>query len=392
MAPARNLGERVTCARRYLKKKPLKHDQDHPRHARWIRQCLSLAARGQSRVSPNPRVGAIVVGESDTVLGQGWHQRFGGDHAEPVALREARQKHGASAVRRATLYVNLEPCNHHGRTPPCTHTILEYGIPRVVAGMADPNPKASGGIETLRLCGVEVAAGVLAKECRRFNEPFIHSLSSTRPLVTLKVAQTLDGRIATATGDSRWITGPEARRLVHAWRANADGVLVGSGTALADNPALTVRHVQGPNPMRFVLDRRGTLPAGLKLFSDGGLTTAVVGPAADPPYIRQLRRHGGAVLRVPERNKHLDLAAMLEKMTIQSLLVEAGPHLAGALLQQELVDRLFIFIAPKVLGSGIPSVDGLATETLDDAMTFKEHCWEQIGDDMLLRGYLRTLS
>ena len=361
------------------------------RHDRWMRHCLALAVRGQSLVRPNPRVGAAVVSSDGALLGQGWHARYGGDHAEQVALSDAAQRHGVSTLRGATLYVNLEPCNHAGKTPPCTRAVLQYGIAQVVAGMADPNPNAAGGAAFLRAQDVTVSMGVRENACRRLNESFSHGLQSDRPLVTLKIAQTIDGRIATVTGQSRWITGLRARCMVHEWRASADGILVGSGTALADNPSLTVRHVKGPNPQRFVLDRTGTLPAHLNLFADGRPTTAIVGPEAAPAYARQLLSAGGTVVRAPVHAGHLDLKAVLERLTVQSLLVEAGPRLASALLRQDLVDRLFIFVAPKVLGSGRLAVNGLRVTALDDAIVFAEHHWEPVGQDMLLRGYLRRV-
>jgi len=366
-------------------------DQETKAHEYWMRRCLALAARGQSPVYPNPRVGAVVVSEEGVVLGEGWHARRGEGHAEPTAIADALQKHGNEAIHNATIYVNLEPCSHTGRTPPCTQAVLKQGIPRVVVGMADPNPRAAGGADVLRSHGVQVTMGVLEEACKRLNEPFLHSLCSTRPLVMLKIAQTLDGRVATSTGHSQWITGRPARRRVHAWRADTDGILTGSGTARADNPSLTVRHVQGPNPRRFVLDRKGALPSHLHLFSDGVPTTAIVGPEARPAYAEQLQERGGAILRIPEKDGHLDLQKLIHQLGVHTLMVEAGPRLATALLRKDLVDRLFVFVAPKVLGGGMASVDGLNFATMDRSITFAGHTWEQVGDDLLFCGYLRSL-
>ena len=298
--------------------------------------------------------------------------------------------------------MNLEPCNHHGKTPPCTDLILEKGIPRVVVGMADPSEGAGGGLARLRDRGVAVTTGVLETPCRRFNEAFLHHLATGRPLVTLKIAQTLDGRIATETGDARWISGQAALRLGHQWRAELDGILVGSGTARHDDPALTVRRVEGRQPQRFVLDRAGTLPPHLKLFTDAFRhhTTAVVGEAATPTYADALLTHGGRLLRLPETDDHLDLGALLQHLgrdggrdglPLHSLFVEAGPGLATALLQQDLVDRFFLFIAPKVIGSGVPSLAGLGIERLAEALTFAEYSWQQVGQDLLFRGYRRAV-
>jgi diaminohydroxyphosphoribosylaminopyrimidine deaminase/5-amino-6-(5-phosphoribosylamino)uracil reductase len=364
-------------------------------------EALALARTGAGHVSPNPMVGAVLVAPDGTVLGQGAHEVYGGPHAEAQAIQDAGQRHGPEALRDATLYVTLEPCRHHGKTPPCTDLIVEKGIPRVVVGTIDPFPSARGqGIRQLREQGVSVELGVREHACRRLNEAFFHHVETGRPLVTLKVAQTLDGRVATRTGDSQWITGTEARTLVHQWRAELDGVLVGRGTAAHDDPRLTVRHVEGRQPLRLVLDREGTLPPDRTLFTDAHVaqTVAVVGGDRDrPAYADALEDAGGHLLRVPETDDaHLDLRALLQRLgtdaghdaePLQSLLVEAGPGLATALLRQDLVDRFFCFVAPKVVGTGTPSVRDLGITAMDDALTFAECEWDTVGDDMLLRGY-----
>lgn len=366
-------------------------------------RCLDLATRGAGHVSPNPMVGAVLVHADGTVLGEGWHQRYGEAHAEVQAIAEAEQQHGVETLRAATLYVNLEPCSHHGKTPPCTDLILEKGIPRVVVGMTDPFPKVAGqGLARLRDHGVEVTVGVREAACRRLNEAFVHHVDTGRPLVTLKVAQTLDGAIATVSGDARWVSGRPARQRTHQWRATLDGVLVGSGTARQDDPALTVRHVEGRQPLRFVLDREGMLPTHLQLFSDAhrSLTTAFVGVAAAPSYADGLQAAGGRVVRLPETNGHLDLGALLgwlgreggqDGVPLQSLLVEAGPRLATALWEQDLVDRYFVFMAPKLVGQGTPTVQSLGIEKMAEALTFAEHAWETVGDDLLFQGYRRSV-
>ncbi len=370
-----------------------------------MERALARAREGAGHVSPNPMVGAVLVGPDGTVRGEGAHEVYGGPHAEAQAIRDAEQRHGAAALRDATLYVTLEPCRHHGKTPPCTNLILEKNIPRVVVGTIDPFPSAQGeGIRQLRTQGVEVEVGVCEHACRRLNEAFFHHVETGRPLVTLKIAQTLDGRVATATGDSQWITGPEARTLVHQWRAELDGVLVGTGTARSDDPRLTVRHVDGPQPLRLVLDREGTLPPDRTLFTDleAAETVAVTGAERDrPAYADALEAAGGHLLRVPEtEDGHLDLAALLQRLgtdaghdaePLQSLLVEAGPGLATALLRQDLVDRFFCFVAPKVVGAGTPSIRDLGIAAMDDARTFAEQAWEGVGEDMLLRGYCREV-
>jgi diaminohydroxyphosphoribosylaminopyrimidine deaminase/5-amino-6-(5-phosphoribosylamino)uracil reductase len=366
-----------------------------------MKRALALAETGAGTVSPNPMVGAIVVGPDGTVLGKGAHEEYGGPHAEVEAVRSAKNQYGTSVLQDATLYVTLEPCSHHGKTPPCTNLILEHAIPRVVVGTLDPYPEAQGdGIRQLREEGVEVEVGVCEHDCRRLNEAFFHHVETGRPLVTLKVAQTLDGRIATRTGHSKWISGEASRTLVHEWRAALDGVLVGSGTARSDDPRLTVRHVKGRQPQRIVLDREGILPPDRTLFTDDHAdhTIAVVGTARNrPAYADALEEAGGTLLRIPETDDpHLDLPALLDRLgtdgghdanPMQSLLVEAGPGLATALFRQDLVDRFFCFVAPKVVGDGIPVLGDLGITEMTDARTFAEQRWDTVGDDLLFRGY-----
>lgn len=369
--------------------------------ARWMRHCLSLAARGAGGVSPNPLVGAVVLGVDGAVLGEGWHAQYGGAHAEVRAIGAAEAAAGPSALEEATLVVNLEPCAHVGKTPPCTDLILEKRIPRVVVGMRDPFPMVDGqGIRKLTQAGVEVSVGILEPDCRRLNEAYLRHLRTGRPLVILKMAQSLDGSVATSLGDSRWVSGEESRALVHRWRSEVDAVLVGSGTAAADDPSLTVRHVEGRQPLRIVLDRAGALPPNLKLFSDDAVprSIAVTGPEARPAYGPGLLARGGRLLRVAERAGHLDLAELLgtlgkpgtiDERPVQSILIEAGPRLATALFSQDLVDRFYLFVAPKLVGSGRPTLGELSVERMNEALTFSESRWERVGEDLLFRGYRR---
>jgi len=366
-----------------------------------MRRCLELAARGAGRASPNPMVGSVLVGPAREVLGEGWHERFGEAHAERNALSDAERAHPGRSFEDATLYVNLEPCNHHGKTPPCTDIILEKRIQRVIVGMIDPFPAVSGsGIARLRSHGVSVCLGVLEAECRQFNEAFVHRVQTGRPLVTLKIAQTLDGRIAAASGDACWVSGETSRALVHRWRAELDAVLVGAGTAAADDPALTVRHVSGRQPVRVVLDRTGSLPPSLQLFTDAHVasTVAVIGPGARPAYAAALRAAGGRLVVVDEAAGHLDLRTVLDRLgseggpggrRMNTVLVEAGPGLASALLEQDLVDRLAVFIAPKIIGDGAPSFALPGIPRMTDAIRFSEYHWEPSGEDMLFLGYRR---
>lgn len=375
----------------------------------WMDRALALARRGAGFVSPNPMVGAVLVSPSGEILGEGWHGRYGGPHAEVWAVRDARRRGHGDRLRTATLVVSLEPCTHHGQTPPCVDMIIAEGIPRVVAATRDPNPKVAGrGLERLREAGVEVSVGVCERAALRLNEAYLHHVQTGLPLVTLKLAQTLDGRVASRTGDSRWVSGEAARARVHRWRAEVDAVLVGAATARRDDPELSVRHDwpgrpanDDRQPLRVVLDREGRLPRSLKLFADAHAprTVAVVGPEAAPAYAERLSAAGGAVLRIRQRKGHLDLRAVLaalgrgveEHPPVQNLLVEAGPSLATALLQEDLADRLFVFIAPKLLGEGLSGIGDLGSRTMAEARAFAEHHWEVVGEDLLFRGYLRSV-
>jgi diaminohydroxyphosphoribosylaminopyrimidine deaminase / 5-amino-6-(5-phosphoribosylamino)uracil reductase len=375
----------------------------------WMDRALALAVRGAGLVSPNPMVGAGLVRPNGEIIGEGGLGRYGGPHAEVWAVRDAKRHGHADMLRTATLVVSLEPCTHYGKTPPCVDMIIEEGIPRVVVAMRDPNPNVAGrGLERLREAGVEVSVGVGERAAMRLNEAYVMHVRTGLPLVTLKLAQTLDGRVASRSGDSRWVSSEAARARVHRWRAESDAVLVGALTARFDDPELTVRHSwpgrpadDDRQPMRVVLDRAGILPADLNLFGDAyaGRTVAVVGAAAETAYEENLAAAGGILLRVDERNEHLDLPALFGTLgrglggqpPVQSVLVEAGPSLATALLKEDLVDRLFVFTAPKVLGEGLSGIGDLGSGKMAEAFTFAEHHWEAVGEDMLFRGYLRRL-
>ena len=377
-------------------------------------RALALAARGAGAVSPNPMVGAVLLGPDGETWGEGWHGRWGGPHAEVWAARDAERNGWGDRLAEATLVVTLEPCSHTGKTPPCADLVVARGIRRVVVAQEDPFPAVAGrGLARLRAAGAEVLVGVRGSEARRLNEAFRTHVTTGRPLVTLKVAATLDGQIATATGDSRWVSSPASRARVHRLRAETDAVLVGAGTARADDPALTVRAVPleagQTQPLRVVLDRAGALPPTLALFQptpahagSAAPTLAVVAEGTRPAYADALREHGGAVWPMPVRDGHLDLGAVLDRLgageglpptcrPVQSVLVEAGPGLATALLAHDLVDRLWWFVAPKVLGVGTPAVGDLGTARMADALGVVESRWETVGPDALLVGYRRAV-
>lgn len=333
----------------------------------WMRRALDLAKRGTGTVSPNPLVGAVLVA-GGAVVGQGWHQAPGSPHAEVRALEEA----GARA-RGATLYVTLEPCSHFGRTPPCAPRVAQAGVSRVVAALKDPNPLVDGeGLAILKRAGVEVSVGVLAEQAARQNASFLKHVRTGMPHVTLKMAASLDGKVAARDGTSRWITGQEARLEVHRMRAAADVVMVGAGTALRDDPALTVRlpgH-SGRAPLRVVVDGRGVVPETHQVFTDGLAPTLVATTEGAPAERRQAWRGGGAeVLVLDDAGSSLispaSLLAALGKRDLRRVLVEGGPTLAWELVQAGLVDEVVLFLAPVLIGgSGAPGVlmgEGVAT-------------------------------
>jgi diaminohydroxyphosphoribosylaminopyrimidine deaminase / 5-amino-6-(5-phosphoribosylamino)uracil reductase len=359
----------------------------------FMREALRLAAKGQGRTSPNPMVGAVVVA-GDTIVGRGYHEHVGGPHAEVNALRNAGEKADG-----ATLFVTLEPCNHFGRTPPCTRVVAESGIRRVVVGMADPNPHvAGGGAACLRDRGITVEMGVLERACRLLNQAFIkHSLTGL-PLVTLKVAATLDGHTATRSGDSRWISNERSRRFVHRLRCFSDGILVGIDTALADDPELTARLRKRPpcrQPVRIVLDSRLRLRATSRLVRTAREIPVWAACVEDAPRENELelRTAGVVVLRLPGDKGRVDLPSLLKecgKGQLTSLFVEGGSRIAGAFLEHHLADDCHFFYAPKILGDreAVPMVQGFPRERMAEALPVYDLRVRRFGEDVMLSGRL----
>ncbi len=350
--------------------------------AMWM--ALELALKGSGFVSPNPRVGCVIL-KDGRVIGKGWHQYAGGPHAEVVAIRSATED-----VAGATLVVNLEPCTHYGKTPPCTDLIIEKGIARVVIGMLDPNPVVHGkGVEHLRQAGIEVVTGVLEEQCRWINRFFTKYIRTKLPYIILKVAQTLDGYIATTRGSSKWITGAESRKRVHQLRAEVDAVLVGGRTARLDNPSLTVREVTGRSPKRVVLDPELSLPLKMNLFLDPYRRQTIVACAqeyADSHKAGDLRLSGVEVVAVPEAEPgRLDLCALLQILgdkEITSILVEGGAQVFTSFVRAQLVDEFHFFIAPKFFGKGMPVFDGLEVAGLNEAYQVLPLSCESVGRDL----------
>lgn len=356
-----------------------------------MRRALDMARRGSGYVSPNPLVGAVIVGPDGGIIAEGWHEQFGGPHAEINALRAA-EGHDLS---QATMYVTLEPCSHHGKTPPCTDALLASGIRRVVVAMRDPNPIVSGrGNRILREAGIEVNVGVLEKEAQLLNESYLHFIRTGRPFVTLKVAQTLDGFMALPNKESQWITGELARERVHMMRAAYDAVMIGAGTAREDDPSLTVRlGVNGRNPHRIVLDEELSLPGHLKLFNDEVKDRTIVFTThmhAASARADELREAGVQVLAVDGSPMGVDLEqvfAALGRMNMGSVLVEGGAMLAGSMIKERQAHKMVVFIAPKLIGHGLQPFAELAVEHLADAHTFSIHRTEMVGEDVMVVAY-----
>jgi diaminohydroxyphosphoribosylaminopyrimidine deaminase/5-amino-6-(5-phosphoribosylamino)uracil reductase len=349
---------------------------------------LTLARRGLGRVWPNPAVGCVLVQADGTVIGRGWTQQGGRPHAEVEALARA-----GTAARGATAYVTLEPCSHHGKTPPCADALIAAGVSRVVAAIEDPDARVSGaGIARLRAAGIGVTVDVLAAEAREVNAGFFTRIDEGRPLVTLKLATTLDGRLATHAGESRWITGEAARQRAHLLRANHDAVMIGSGTALTDDPHLTCRlpGLEDWSPVRVVLDRRLRLPLTANLVASARVTPTWL---ATLPGGDGARRHayvdaGVEVIEVPADDSGdlslPELMRLLGQRGLTRLLVEGGSHAAAALLRDRLVDRLAWFHAPGLMGGdGLPAVQAFGIDRLDDMPRFVPAGRVRVGDDVL---------
>ena len=367
---------------------------------RFMRLALRLAFRARGQTSPNPLVGAVLV-RSGRVIGQGWHRKAGEPHAEIEALLDAKRR-GENA-QGSTLYVTLEPCCTHGRTPPCTEAILAAGIKRVVVAATDPNPKHAGrGFRLLTKTGVKVSHGVLAGEATRLNEAFNHWIVRRTPFVTVKSAMTLDGKIASASGESKWITGETAREEGMKLRAGADAILVGVNTVLADDPSLTVRlrensklKVQSSRLRRIVLDTQARTPLKAKLVTDqwAGLTTIVVGRDASARRVAALARHV-TVLRAPvRRDGKLNLRWLLRQLgreNVTSLLVEGGGEVNASFLLNRLAQRIVFFYAPKVLGGkkARHAVAGDGATGWEDNLTLREVEWRRVGADLMLNALL----
>jgi diaminohydroxyphosphoribosylaminopyrimidine deaminase / 5-amino-6-(5-phosphoribosylamino)uracil reductase len=355
----------------------------------WMRRALALAERGRGHVEPNPLVGAVIVRDGQ-VVGEGWHQRYGAAHAEINALAAAGE-----AARDGTLYVTLEPCCHHGKTPPCTEAVLRAGIRRVVAAMTDPFPQVAGqGAACLRAAGVTVEVGLLEAAARRLNAPYLKLLATGRPYVHAKWAMTLDGKIATRTGDSKWISGDASRRRVHELRGRMDAIVAGIGTVLADDPLLTARPPGPRTPVRILLDSHGRLPLRSRLAATAQETPTLIVTAGALPdeQAEALRATGCGLLALAVEQGRPAVAALLEELgrrRMTNVLVEGGANVLGSFLDAGALDEVHVFLAPKLLGGAMAKtpIAGRGVERLAAALTLTEWHVETVNGDVLVHGW-----
>ena len=357
-----------------------------------MRQALKLALRGQGKTSPNPLVGAVLV-RRGKVVGMGFHKKAGGPHAEIIALRQAGNK-----ARGADLYVNLEPCCHTGKTPPCTDALLAAGLKRVFIGMRDPNPLVSGrGIWALKKGGIGVTTGILRNECKALNAAFLKFIQTGEPYVILKSALSLDGKIATRTGESKWITGPKARRKGHELRDGVDAILVGAGTVLKDNPFLTVRLGKSTSrhPVRVVIDRRHRIPLNANVFKNAQSQKVILvcGKKLSASRKQALSAQGIEILAVRENRSGVDLTHLMRKLgerQITSVLIEAGGEINASALQTGIVDKIVFFVAPMIIGGNraLGPVGGRDIEKLENALRLKNMKVTPVGEDWMIEATL----
>ncbi|MEP0856117.1 bifunctional diaminohydroxyphosphoribosylaminopyrimidine deaminase/5-amino-6-(5-phosphoribosylamino)uracil reductase RibD [Trichocoleus sp. DQ-U1] len=350
-----------------------------------MQRCIELARRALGQTAPNPLVGSVIV-QDGQIVGEGFHPGAGHPHAEVFALRDAGER-----AKGATIYVNLEPCNHYGRTPPCSEALVAAGVSKVVVGMVDPDPRVSGGgIERLRAAGIEVVVGVEEDACRQLNEAFIHRILYRRPFGILKYAMTLDGKIATTTGHSAWITSPDARNEVHRMRVACDAVIVGGNTVRLDNPHLTSHQTEAHNPLRVVMSRMLDLPVEAHVWETAEAPTLVLTEVgANPDFQQMLLKKGVMVVELTPLTPTKAMAYLYER-GLSGVLWECGGTLAASAIAEGTVHKILAFIAPKIVGGRLaPSpVGDLGFASMTDALTLARVRWRAVGSDCLVEGYL----
>jgi len=359
---------------------------------KYMSRALKLAERGKGQVSPNPMVGAVIV-KRGKIVGKGYHTEAGFPHAEIVALKEAGKK-----AKGSTLYVNLEPCNHFGRTPPCTNGIIMSGIEKAVVAMKDPNPLNFGkGLSRLKSAGIEVITGILEDRAKKLNESFSKFITKGEPFVTMKIAASLDGKIATGGGKSKWITEKEARRHVQELRREADAILVGINTVLRDNPRLTVRNDRGgrgfrKKPLRVIVDSQARTPLGAKVLKGSAKTIVATTRYANKDRIIALENKGAKVLIMRSKKGQVDLVELMKelgKLDIVNLLIEGGGEINASAFSSCLVDKAVFFLAPRIIGGreAPTAVEGKGIKKLGQAIPLRNLTVRKIGDDLMVEGY-----
>jgi diaminohydroxyphosphoribosylaminopyrimidine deaminase / 5-amino-6-(5-phosphoribosylamino)uracil reductase len=364
--------------------------QEH--QEQWMQRALELAGKAAGRTSPNPMVGAVIV-KNGRVIAEGYHKKAGRPHGEIEALRKAGKR-----ARGAQMFVNLEPCCHQGRTPPCTDAIIESGLSEVFVGMRDPNALVAGkGIRQLKRAGITIHTGILKQECQRLNEVFVKYIETGKPFVILKSALSLDGKIATSSGESQWITGPEARERVHRMRDQVDAILVGAGTVLKDNPQLTTRLKKGKgrNPARVILDARAEIPLNARVFhhADRDRVVYVTTGKASASRMNRLASRGINIHVLSKNSSRISLIKLIKilgEMGVVSVLLEGGSGINASALKEGIVDKVVLFLAPMIIGgeSAPGVVGGLGIKSLKQALNIKKLAVTPVGADWMVEGYL----
>lgn len=358
---------------------------------KYMEYAIELAEKGGGFVNPNPLVGAVIV-KNNQIIGRGYHKVYGGPHAEINAFENATED-----TKGSTIYVTLEPCSHYGKTPPCVETIIRKGIKKVVIGMVDPNPLVSGkAVKILKENGIEVVTGVLEENIKEQNEVFIKYITTKKPFCLFKTAMTLDGKIATYTGDSKWVTGEESRKHVHKIRQRVAGILVGVGTVIADNPMLTTRleGVDISNSIRIIVDTKGRIPLESNIVNSSKDIRTILATTnlASSEKVEKLEEKGIEILKAPLKDEKVDISYIVSKlgrMGVDSILIEGGATLAASFFKEELIDKALFFIAPKIIGgekSKTP-LGGEGIPQMKDAINIEDMKVEMIDGDILISGY-----
>lgn len=353
-------------------------------HKKYMEIALKIAEKGKGNVSPNPLVGCIIV-KRGKIVGKGYHKQYGGEHAEIDAIKNASKK-----AANATLYINIEPCSHWGKTPPCTEKIVEAAIREVIIGMHDPNPLVEGFRE-LKFRGIKTKIGILENEAKKLNEIYIKYMKTNRPFVILKLAMTMDGRIATKTGDSKYITGRDARKYVHQFRSEVDAIMVGINTVLKDNPKLTSRLVKGKDPMKVVVDTELRMPLKCNLMKHPSKLIIATTNKAPKKKINKFYQKGVNVVVLKSKRNLVDLKELMKelgKKEIASVMIEGGAELNSSAIKDRIANKLLIFTAPKLVGNGLGAIGNLGITKIDRAVKLKDIKMKKIGKDILVEAYL----